>query len=78
MKIEFDPESKLSYGKIRCADCGLVFHMGGARGCKCTGELIYMYSAGQKEKMDRGIAPGLGPFGLLDAYIESQIASHHR
>lgn len=75
MKFEFNPDAKVTYGLYRCENCRIRFHGGGPRCCKCTGELTYLYTPQELEKLKQGKQPVLADDGLLE-YYQKQNEQH--
>ena len=80
MKIQFDSESKLSYGVWECPDCHEKFYGNGApihkQDCPLKEDnsytqLIYHYTAKEKAQLTNGVEPSFAPPGILEAYKAS-------
>ena len=76
LKIRFDPDANVSYGKWECPACGIVFYGGGpaihTKECALAPEgyagCTYLFTPVEREKLERGVEPGLAPSGLLRAF----------
>lgn len=72
---EFDASLKTSHGYWYCSECDIAFFEGGPpihkSNCSRSGKydnLTYRYSTQEKEKLEKGIQPGLAPHWLLQVY----------